>query len=823
MHATLGAGLLLVSTMLVGLSVTPAQAAAACAAPDTTWLGPNVEGGSTSWTEPTNWSDGVPTATSAVCIPATTQTPHVLVNTTAVADVIDATASGVVLDGTLTVNTRMDIASLDFPVETTWQTGFLQGPGTTEVVGSLTGDVKLDRGAVVDQYGTASLEGDEINVQGNSTLRVHGAVSLGDVVALVDDDSEFVVEESGTLSFGRSGTDHAGTIMGPFVNHGRVDVSSGFLIIEGADFVAGPNSVGLGSTGDFTAAPDAELWLTWATLLEGAELTGVYADQLTIPAGNTVHASGTTLQPPIVWTRSDRAVTGAGELVLTDDSTVADGAGFGGQLTVRVPAGETLHGAGTVSGDARLVVEGELRQREGEDLEVLDDAIVDVWGTYRTSLGGDGGGGPDDWGLIRIRPGGELVQTALETPNERGPGTQLQGLVANHGTVSVQNGWLGMVLSGAEEPSTGSFTSSSPLPVDFAFGGYPEDAPVMVLGPGSTVSAGVLSSDTLVADGATLGASWKVDDWPDTQAVEGELLVTGGTTLTDGASLWGPGDVVLDGVVSDPGTAGTATAEGAEVAGPLMAASGVIRLTGTTVLRSGAAVTKTAGSLLIDDDLVSDPGVGGTATLSGAQVDASVSADSGMLLVPNLAPKTLLDGVLSGGTWSVAPGATLDLPTITRTDVDLTLEGPGASFGADFGSFRATGPDGSLALLAGADLSVAERFRNAGDLLLSSGSRLDVATRFRQLGTGALVVLVDAAGIGRVRAAGRRDLAGDLVVDRDPAYQPVVGTTRTFLTSDARVSSDDRFDRVFSPRYDSRKLRPLYKVNRVRLRVVRVG
>ena len=62
MRATLGAGLLLVSTMLVGVAATPAEAATACddGSADTTWLGPATEDGSASWAEPTNWTNDVP-------------------------------------------------------------------------------------------------------------------------------------------------------------------------------------------------------------------------------------------------------------------------------------------------------------------------------------------------------------------------------------------------------------------------------------------------------------------------------------------------------------------------------------------------------------------------------------------------------------------------------------------------------------------------------------------------------------------------------------------------------------------------------------------
>jgi hypothetical protein len=85
-RANLGAGLLLASTMLVGVSATPAEAATGCddGSADTTWRGPETEGGSVSWADDANWSNGVPTAESVVCIPyAAGSGPHVLEGTQA--------------------------------------------------------------------------------------------------------------------------------------------------------------------------------------------------------------------------------------------------------------------------------------------------------------------------------------------------------------------------------------------------------------------------------------------------------------------------------------------------------------------------------------------------------------------------------------------------------------------------------------------------------------------------------------------------------------------------------------------------------------------
>ena len=249
--------------------------------------------------------------------------------------------------------------------------------------------------------------------------------------------------------------------------------------------------------------------------------------------------------------------------------------------------------------------------------------------------------------------------------------------------------------------------------------------------------------------------------------------------------------------------------------------SGQLTLSGTATLTDGSSVV---GDVLVGGQLEADPGAGGTATLSGAEVAGSVRAISGTLSIPSLAATTLgEDGTLTNGEWSAAPSARLDLPSITTND---TKEEPGLGrLGTTLGGLMAldNGPNGSLDLRGGADLKLPGRFRNEGLVRLSPGSRLITGAMFRQFATGRLVTEVDATGLGRVRAEGRRDLAGELVVQRDPSYEPSVDTVLTFLASNGRAEPDDAFDSVVSPKFRSRKFRVLYELDHLRLWVDRIG
>lgn len=759
MRANLGAGLLLVATTLVAVAATPAGAASVCddGSADTTWVGPATADGSASWAESSNWSNGVPTGESAVCIPLTVVDPHVLEGTHAEAGVVT-------LAGPLTVESTLDVTALrgeDF--------GQLLGPGTTTVTQSMTGDwLILEDHAVVEvpQDVTASLsgrigvfEGARLNVRGNAVLADGATIDAYDLPRT----SLFTIADTGSLTL--EGSDSSASVEGGFANHGQVTVTAGQqLTMFGAwREVASPDQF---STGTFTAVPGADLWIVEIELRTGARIDHArFIDHITVPAGNTATVAGSTL----VGGGPDSPVpsaSGAGELVVTDGTT-AD-ARIGGTLTVTVPSGEVFNLGGPIQENARVDVQagGELREPAMSQVTVLDEAVIDVSGTYRTTqTGGTSGTGPapgDELGTLRIRPGATLLK--------EGPGGgQPMAEVVNEGTVRVDGGMLGLQLAGASDPSTGSFDVAQESRLFFT--GVLEDHPTVALGDGASVRGPVIATAHVVATGVTFdGADVSTDHTFVNGTSSGSLHLAGTTTLKDGTRLHGAGPIVIDG------------------------------------------------------ELEADAGPGGVARVAGAKVIGGVHAVSGTLSVPRLDATTLLDnGTLAGGRWVAAPGATLDLPRVRTNEAELVLEGPSASFGEGFASLAGIGAGGRLSLLAGADLTVARSFVNEGILQVSPGSFLDVGGVYRQAATGALRVGVVSDAIGRVRAGGLRDLAGNLWVQRDPAYAPGIGTVRSFLTSDGARGTADAFDKVVSPVYGTRRLRVDYDVNRVRLWVDRVG
>ncbi len=701
-----------------------------------------------SWSEPANWTNGVPSATSHVCISSTAVGPRVPQDVDAVADVIDADGATVTIRGRLAVGTSFDVAALvgDF--------GELHGPGTTTVTDEIAGYRLILREAVTVALRQDASIGGQLDVVDGSRLDVRGDVLLEPEAVIVsfdsqdEDDPGFVtVTETGSLTF--NSPDETAVVDGGFANHGEVRSLAGALLMLGAVDKATPEQY---STGSFSGAPGATMIVAYTELHTGARLNHVLGvDNITVPAGHTVSVADSEL-----WydpQSEERSFSGAGELVVTDGTRVR--ARIGGSLTLSVPAGEVVKMGGAILQDsARVRVEGELAQ-DG-DISLEDDAVLDVYGVHRAQPGG----------LVTFAgadPGLEVIHPDAELRSDGDRGLTVLAPFVNQGTVR----------SGTGNVYVGPRVAS-PAPSSGTFRGDPAGA--LYLGSN--------------ADG----------DPPlelDQPVIEGEVKVAG-DMLANSPQLRGQ----LSTMPRDAHNRG-----------------GRLTLTGTATLSNGASL---AGDVLVAGELESDPGATGTATLSGAEVAGAVHAVSGTLEVPTLAPSTLrTDGTLSKGEWSAVSGARLEMPPIRTNDAVLTLKGAGASFG----HLRAqgNGPKGTIDLRSGADLELSGGFRNEGRLRLSSGSRLITGANFRQLPTGRLVSQVNDTGLGRVRAEGRRDLAGELVVRRDPTYRPPVGTVLSFLTSDGRASRDDEFDTVTSPRYDARKLRVLYKRNHVRLWVDRIS
>ena len=325
MRTALGSSLLLLA--LSGLVALPATADAAtiCAAPDTTWVGPATADGDRSWAVASNWSNGVPTATSAVCVPGGTNAdPEVTAGTTVTVAAVDASAAGV------------DVSGGSLTVTGPWDAGRLHASGGEVVLG-----------------GTSVLH--EVVLQASADLVVAGAAALA---ADADVDAFEAAPEGGVrvTSTGELTLDDDAyvRVSGVIVNHGVVRAQQGHLDLMGIGVQYAPP--GAASDGRYIGRPGADLWLSGTVLADGAVLDGVIAFDVHVPADAEVTATGGARLWPDIMDQDVPGITGSGTVLMTGGSVLATG--LADHLTLRVPQGELAQLDGWIGGHAHAVVDG---------------------------------------------------------------------------------------------------------------------------------------------------------------------------------------------------------------------------------------------------------------------------------------------------------------------------------------------------------------------------------------------------------------------------------------------------------------------------------
>lgn len=490
------------------------------------------------------------------------------------AGVIDADGATVTLDGELAVGSSFDVASLvgDF--------GELHGPGTTTVTDRLAGYwLTLLDDAVVDmpQEAVTALGG-EIHVYDGSRLNVQGDAVLEDDAVIDSWDQNpglFTITPTGSLTFaGNSSTD--ARVIGGFANHGEVTATGGYLLMMGASpEEAHPDQF---SSGTFTGAPGTTFNVSNTELRTGARLDHVtWVDHITVPAGNTVTAADSGLvdipdsnDPP------PPSILGAGELVVTDESSF-NYASIGGSLTVTVPAGEVFTaGDVAVEDHARLNVVGELAQWSDIDLE--DDAVLDIYGVHRAAQGGLVDFTGTDPGLEVIHPAGQLLASQDGAVSVIAP-------FVNEGTVDSGTGWIYLGPRAASPSSSSGTFRADPAGTLYLGSNVEGDPPLALDRP--VIEGAVDVSGPVTAENTDVRGELST-------AQGGRLALDGTTTMADGASI--AGDVTVSGTLeADPGATGTATLSGAEVTGSVRAVSGTLSVPSLAPSTLGEEGTLTKG------------------------------------------------------------------------------------------------------------------------------------------------------------------------------------------------------------------------------------
>ncbi len=196
--------------------------------------------------------------------------------------------------------------------------------------------------------------------------------------------------------------------------------------------------------------------------------------------------------------------------------------------------------------------------------------------------------------------------------------------------------------------------------------------------------------------------------------------------------------------------------------------SGIDSLDDLLAVVNAGTIRKTAGSgtsTLTIDGLLTNTG--------------TIEADSGTLDLEPASFAQLSSGGLTGGTWNVLDGATLEFPdgtSITSNAATIALGGAGATIA---GLDSLTSNSGGLGLTGGAALSTDGAFSNSGSLTLGAGSALDVGGGFAQTSAGSLALQIggtpSSGEYGQVAVTGSAALGGDLNVAFVNGFTPTFG------------------------------------------------
>src|SRR5262249_20772465 len=141
---------------------------------------------------------------------------------------------------------------------------------------------------------------------------------------------------------------------------------------------------------------------------------------------------------------------------------------------------------------------------------------------------------------------------------------------------------------------------------------------------------------------------------------------------------------------------------------------------------------------------------------------------------------------LTGGTWEVAGGATLNIQSagnLTANEAVVILDGPGPVF---TNLSALTTNASSLSVLSGTQFTTAGTLTNRGTLTVGPASNLMVTGKFTQTAAGTLSVQIGgtpASGqFGQVAVAGQAALDGTLALALVNGFGPTTGQTYQLLT-----------------------------------------
>ncbi|MBI1209818.1 MAG: DUF4347 domain-containing protein [Azospirillum sp.] len=630
--------------------------------------------------------------------------------------------------GTGTLTTAFETGKGKF--RTTSSGSFSLGNTTVNITGTGgNGYLVLDAGSLT-LSGTVTIGGsDTLNIKAGSgaTLTLSGRITGSDSMH-----GTILGGGTGTVVFSNTGNDYAGTTA----------IREGTLIIAGASNL-GTGALSLGQGGG--TVDNAILAVTDdTTLTRNLALVGI-GGTLEVASGKTLTLSGT-----ISGTLSGTAglkKSGSGTLVLSGSNSFAAATGGGNSATVTVDAGmlEVQNGS-AIADTVAVALSGSSVFKLADDETVggiTGAGMVDLNGktltvdqatdtTYAGDIAGTGNSALIKKGLGTLTLSGTNLYSGSTTVSAGGltlagaaslrdstavtvDGTltllsaKTLGSLSGSGTVALGAAGLTVGGDGSSTDFSGSFTGSGAL--------TKTGTGTLMLSGASTGYSGAITvaAGTLIASGAgALGNA------------------TGGTTVSDGATLQVATGLTLAEMLSLSGVGVGGTAGALAVADSAsVTLTGTIALTGTARIETGSASTLTLSGAISGTGFGLGKTGAGTLILSGSNTFTGASSVSGGTL--SIGADAALGDTASA--LSLAAGTTLQLTGAATIDNGVTLTGDATlQTDADVLLSGVIGGSGTLAKTGAAKLTLSGANSYSGGTTVAAGTlAVDSETR---LGSG---------------------------------------------------------------------------------------
>jgi hypothetical protein len=453
--------------------------------------------------------------------------------------------------------------------------------------------------------------------------------------------------------------------------------------------------------------------------------------------------------------------------------TLAGSAGFvnAGTVTLDGPSAKYLGAAAALDNNGMILHRGAgpltlagnalLRNRAGGVYDFQGDADL-TWGQTGTA--------PvlTNEGTLRKSIGSGVSVVSGDFRNEGG-------------LIDVQAGQLQLQSTGTS--TGGTFTVATGATLDLTGGASPTYQGTYA---GSGAGMIVLGSGTLhPGSGATFAFPAGLLQWTGGTIDGGTLTNEGGITLAGPADKRLGGTAVLEnhGVVRHGDDGALWFEVGAAFRNR---PSGLYDFQGNADLSWGQ--TGTAPVFTNEGTLRKSAGGGQSQVVPSLDNSGTVEVAKGNLRATQ--PVQHSGNTLTGGTWSVGPGAALVFPTgsdITSNQATVILAGSGSAF-AKFNKLATNA--GSFHLLDGRDFSTVGNLANSGTLVLGANSDLNVKGRFTSTGTVSVQIhdRPDTNRFGQLAVTGVAELAGTLHADLQPNLTLQLNDSFQVLTCASRTA-----------------------------------